>query len=158
MHRLLQFAPSRNQPCCPGAQPRCPGAQPRCSGAQPRCSGAQPRCPGATPRSRVFPGKPVLSTGADSFIVRVAERPLYFARRRTRPLRWATLFTLRALPASAAVLRDCKTAASPLNCRLDTFLHALYLVAMLLGIVLVAVVWLAVRLYRKSKSTQRNGE
>lgn len=58
-------------------------------------------------------------------------------------------FTGRALAAPA---RNCSVDSSDLMCRLGSVLHALYVVAVVLGILLLAVVLLAVRLYCRNKA------
>ncbi len=52
----------------------------------------------------------------------------------------------------AMAVHDCSTAASPLECRLDAILHALYLVAGVLAVVLIVAIVVAVRVSRRKKS------
>ena len=57
-----------------------------------------------------------------------------------------------------ASVRDCSLAHSPLACRLDAILHALYVIAIVLAVVLVAVIVVAVRLYRRKNSDRSRAD
>ena len=64
------------------------------------------------------------------------------------PLLFATLLLLSATPCQAA-LRTCRPTDKPLLCRLDSILTFLYASAALLGLLLVAAVFAAVRTYKR---------
>lgn len=55
---------------------------------------------------------------------------------------------------AAFLLRNCDLAHDPLACRLDAILHILYGAAFVLFAVLIAVIWAAVRLYRRNRSAR----
>lgn len=52
------------------------------------------------------------------------------------------------------LLRNCQLARDPLNCHLDAILRVLYVTAFVLAVVLLVVVWAAVRLYRKNRTAK----
>jgi hypothetical protein len=62
------------------------------------------------------------------------------------------------LPISAAAsamlffASDCSTLPDPLGCRLNNFLHILYIAAAVLGVALLIVAILAYRTYRQNKA------
>lgn len=51
----------------------------------------------------------------------------------------------------AAAVRDCSVDGSPMVCRLDSILHALYIVAIVLAGILIAVIVMAVRFARRKE-------
>jgi hypothetical protein len=59
---------------------------------------------------------------------------------------------VRTASASALVLsQDCRTAPDSLGCRLNGVLDFLYAAALMLGVVLVVVIVVTIRIYRKNK-------
>ena len=58
--------------------------------------------------------------------------------------------------ALATLFFGCPVGSSPLACRLDSYLHALYVLAIILAIVLVVVIAVAISLYRRKRSDRSN--
>lgn len=68
-------------------------------------------------------------------------------------LRFLTPFLLLIHAAGAHAESNCDASGSPLQCRLNGFLHILDAAAGILAIFLIVVVILAVRYYRRNKNS-----
>jgi uncharacterized membrane-anchored protein len=70
-----------------------------------------------------------------------------------------SLWSARVAHAASALLTpDCNASGDTLHCHLLGFLHFLYAAAGLLALVLLGVVLLAFRFYRRNKSNPKAGE
>jgi uncharacterized membrane protein YhdT len=75
------------------------------------------------------------------------------------PSRYKVLATLPLLAGTAAraAAFDCTAGDTSLNCRLTGVLHWLEAAAFLLGLILIAVIAVAVHLFRKNRLSRKEG-